>query len=126
MTKARFDPNMWQEVGYEFWMEVTSPSVSLFIVAFADALRPLNYLFCSCQGGAKMVNQRLAKLHVHCNTYTSIYIYILGDTRPDLSKVGNRVWSNISLTCQVCCYGASDWWKQGSCDFHLFLKGDVT
>ena len=50
----------------------------------------------------------------------------VGDTRPDLSKVSNRVECNISLTSQVCCYGSSDWSKCGSCDFHLFLKGDAT
>ena len=33
---------------------------------------------------------------------------------------------NISLTSQVCFYGASDWSKWMSWDFHLFLKGDVT
>ena len=33
---------------------------------------------------------------------------------------------NISLTSQVCFCGASDWSERVSCDFHLFLKGDVT
>ena len=40
----------------------------------------------------------------------------VGDTRPDLSKVGNRVECNMSLTSQVCRYGASDWLKWGSSD----------
>ena len=47
----------------------------------------------------------------------------VGDTRPDLSKVGNHLECNISLSSQVCCYGSFDWSKCGSCDFHLFLKG---
>ena len=35
----------------------------------------------------------------------------VGDTRPDLCKVGDRMESNMSLTSQVCCYRSSDWSK---------------
>ena len=38
---------------------------------------------------------------------------VVGDTRPDLSKVGNHVECNISLNSQVGCCGSSDWSKCG-------------
>ena len=60
------------------------------------------------------------------NVERTAFCVLMGNTHPDLSKVGNRVDCNMSLTSQVCCYGTSDWSKFGSCDFHLFLKGDTT
>ena len=34
----------------------------------------------------------------------------VGNTRPDLSKVGNRLECNMSLTRQMSCYGSSEVW----------------
>ena len=50
----------------------------------------------------------------------------VGDTRPELSKVGNCVECNISLTSQVFFYGSCDWSTVGHVIFSPSLKGDMT
>ena len=68
-----------------------------------------NIIEIHCHFTASLSFLRKSDLHANvCTIYQTVHV---ADTRPDLSKVGNRVECNISLTSQVCCYGASDWSK---------------